>query len=359
MLVFFTALFIAVFAAYLARKSTSKVMSRCLLGIAFITMVLVPTLRSIRVGTDSREYVGYFNSIKSFPDVLSVGKTMGEYGFWTLDWLLHYVSDDYIILFFAIAVICVGCYQRAIVENSESIEISYFIYFTMGNYSFFFNGARQGIACAIYVLAVGQILKKNFIKYAALVLLAFFFHKTAIMMLPMYFILNRPNTFKSNLITLAIGCVAILSINTIVGVASSFDERYAAYGNSGEGGGYLTFAFGLILSTFFLLFKNSVRIGEREYGIFLNMFLFATMIGGVSSFLGVNPSGLLRYGTYFDQASIFLWPLVFKNISDRFQKFVIGYSLVAVQLVFFVLTTYRFSDRLPYEFNPMILNLFK
>jgi EpsG family len=359
MLVFLTTLFVVVFAAFLARKSESKILSRCLLGIAFITMVLVATVRSQHVGTDTGGYVAYFNGMKSFADVVVVGKQMGEYGFWILNWLLHFVSDDYVILFLAIAMIVVGCYQKGIVKYSESIEISFFLFIAGGYYSFFFNGARQAIACAIYFLAIGQMLEKNFIKYLAYVLLAFLFHKTAIMMVPMYFILNRPNTFKSNLITIVIGCAVILSINTIIGIASNIDERYASYGTSGEGGGYITACIGVSYAIFFLIFKNSVRIGEREYGLFLNMYLFATMIAAVTAFLGTNPSGLMRYGLYFDQSFIFLWPIVFKNISDRLQRFVIGFPFVILEIAYFIISSYRFSDRLPYEFNPMILNLFR
>ena len=74
MLVFLINLSIVILAAYLARETESKTLSRCLLGIAFISMVFVATVRSQRVGTDTSGYVGYFNEIKSFEDVVFVGK---------------------------------------------------------------------------------------------------------------------------------------------------------------------------------------------------------------------------------------------------------------------------------------------
>jgi hypothetical protein len=357
--VYFTLLIVVVLAAFLARRSESKIVSRSLLGVAFVSMVLVAGLRNQYVGTDSMAYVWFFNKTRTFMDAIILGEDMQEHGYWILTWLVHFVSNQYMALFFVIALIVVGCYQCAIVAYSESIEISFFVYITMGFYLFFFNGARQGIACAIYSLAIGQMLKKNFIKYLGLVLLAYLFHKTAIMMVPMYFFINRPNTLKNNLFIMVIGCIAMWYIDKIVGFATTIDARYATYGTGGGGGGYYSFGFTFILALFFLIFKDSIRIGRYQYDRFLNMFLFGAMIGVVSVLLRLDPSGLMRYGEYFNLTAIFMWPIVFKNLSGTLQRFVIGYSFVVLYLVFFAMTTAAFSNFLPYIFNPSVSSLFK
>jgi hypothetical protein len=357
--VYFTLLFIVVLAAFLARKSKSKILSRCLLGIAFASMVLVAGLRDRTMGEDTKSYVLFFNNIKTFTDVVVVGREMQEYGYWIMNWLLHFVSDDYMILLFAIAMIVVGCYQKAIVEYSASIEISFFVFITMGFYLFFFNGARQGIACAIYSLAIGQILKRNFIKYVGYVLLAFLFHKTAIVTLPFFFLFNRVNTFKNNLLIFLIGCVIVLFMDNIVAFASSFEPRYAGYGARGEGGGYYMVGFSLLSAIFFFIFKNSVRIDRARYDCFLNIYLFSVMIGLTSSILGTDPSGFLRYAAYFNLVAIFMWPIVFKNLTDRLSRFVVVYLFVIFSLVFLTMMTKRFGDNIPYRLNPSLSTLFK
>ena len=234
---------------------------------------------------------------------------------------------------------------------STNIVISFFVFITMGFYTWSFNGARQGIACAIYSLAIGQMLKRNFLKYVGYVLLAFLFHKTAIMTLPMYFVFNRPNSFKNNLFTIVLGFAAVMFIDSIIGVASSLDTRYAVYGTAGEGGGYILFGFDIVLSVFFLIFRNSIRSDRYQYDRFLNMFLFGVMITAVSTILNMDPSGLRRYNAYFDLGIIFMWPIVFKNINDRLPKFIIGYLFIIGYIIFFTMTTERFSDLVPYRFN--------
>ncbi len=355
MLVYFINLFIVVLAAFLARKSKSVILSRLLLGVAFTSMVLVAGLRDRSVGTDTGDYVSYFNKVKTLEDVDTVGKKMGEYGFWVMIWLIHFISNEYITFFFTIAIIVVICYQRSIVAHSDAIEISFFVYIAMGIYSFCLNGARQGIACAIYALALSPLLERKFIKYCIYVFLAYLFHKTAIMMLPVYFIFNKANTFRINLIIVLVGLTSAVFYENILAFASSIDTRYEAYGAVGRGGGYFMIGFTSVLGIFFFLFKKSIHIDRAQYDRFLNMYLFGMMISVVSMVLSTNPSGLLRYSLYFNVAAVFLWPIVFKNIPDRLSRFVVGYIFVIGYLVFYMMTTTAWSNLIPYKFNPSLL----
>jgi hypothetical protein len=357
MLFYFIMLFVVVLSTQMANRIKSpSTESRFFLLIAFSSMVLVAGMRDRTVGTDTGSYVRYFNDMRTFADVVVTSGKMWEYGFWLLTWLLHFISDQYVVYLFAIALIVVGCYQWSIVAYSENIGISFFVFITMGFYTFFFNGARQGIACAIYALAIGPLLERNFKKYLAYVLLAFLFHKSAIILLPVYFVFGRANTLKANMLILLTGCMVAYFFQQIVEVGAQFDARYEGYATAGEGGGYYTVAFVCALCLFFLLFRRSVRVDKDRYGLFLNMLMFGTMVGVVSSFLSTNPSGFLRYSVYFNIGSVFLWPIVFRNITDRSSKLLVGYFFVVGYLVYFALTTQRFSNLTPYTFNQSILN---
>jgi len=279
---------------------------------------------------------------------------MGEWGFWVLTWLAHLVSNEYAIYFTFIALVFIGCCMRAITLYSSSIAISLFVFISMGFYGEVFNGARQAVACGFFMLSIGPMLEGNFKKFLGFILIAFLFHKTAIMTLPAYLIFNKPNNLRNNLLIVLIGCVGLVFFERIVEIASTFDERYAEYANTDIGGGFKTVAFSVATAVFFLLFRSHVQIGRAWYDRFLNIFLFGVMIGIVSSILNANPSGILRYRIYFSQFVCFLWPIVFKNIPDRASKFLVWYIFIWVFLTFFVLTTQRFSNLVPYEFNSHI-----
>lgn len=354
MFVYLTVLIIVTLSANIALRSNSKIVSRLFLGLGFVSMVLVAGLRHRLVGTDSGNYVRIFNSIQEFTDILAPAGRSLEYGFWTLAWLPHFISDQYMVYFLFIALIVIGCYQSTILKYSEHLGISYFVFITMGFYTFFFNGARQGMACAVYALAISPLFDRNFKKYFFIVLLATLFHKSALITLPVYFIFNKANTMKTNALIVFIGCAGAYFLQSIVEIASRFDSRYSTYADSGVGGGYLIVTFICSLCLFFLFYKKSVHVCQEQYGLFLNLFVFGAVISLVPTLFGVNPSGLLRLNLYFNISAIFLWPIVFKNLKTRSTKILFSYMFIALYVVYFVLTTQRFSNLTPYMFNSSV-----
>jgi len=314
-------------------------------------MVLVAGLRDGSVGTDSVYYLIFFDRITSFDEVVKYGNDTLEYGYWTLNWLVHYLSDQYMALFFAIATIVIGCYLRAIFENSRNVAISLFLFISMGHYTFFFNGARQGIACAICSLAIKPLIDRNIWKYLGCVALAVTFHKTAIIMVPVYFLFGRKNTLMRNLLFWFLGVFCAVAIQPLVAIASSFDERYSKYGDSGDGGGYIIVAFYLLLTLFFLGCKGLITIDRKRYHIFLNMLVFGSVISLVSVFFRLNPSGILRLCLYFNVSAIFLWPILFRNILDQSARYFLVGAFSLFYVAFYILTTSRFSKLTPYSLN--------
>ena len=65
--------------------------------------------------------------------------------------------------------------------------ISLFVYITLGQYAFCFNGERQALAIAIYILAIQYIKSRDFKKYCLIVLIAALFHKTIIVAITVIF----------------------------------------------------------------------------------------------------------------------------------------------------------------------------
>lgn len=353
MLIYFYVLAISVLSVFIAQKKQSVITSRILLGITFTILVLCAGLRDRTIGTDTGSYVGFFSNIKYFGDVVDIGSKMQEYGFWTLIWLVHFISNEYVFFLTAIALICVGCYQWAIVSYSSNRLVSFFIYICT-LYTACFNGARQAIACAIFSLALGPLLNRNFIKYFGIIILAFLFHKTAILMLPVYFIVNRPNSLKNNVLIIMLGCMIVFFASELLEVAARFEPRYAEYGVRGAGGGYLMLAFSVSNFIFFFIYKKFVRNDRARYDCFLNMYMLGILIGLGSAVMGTNPSGIFRLRYYLTYSNIFIWPIIINNLNTRLSKFFVGYSVGVIYTIFFILTTIAFSDLVPYKFNPSI-----
>jgi len=352
MLAYLVVMVVVVIVSSIASITRSSFIRYVMLSIAFLAMVLVPGLRDASVGTDTSNYVGYFERIRTFSDVARLGVETQEYGFWVLTWLVHFVSDQYVAYFITIAVIVIGCYQYVIVTYSRNITISFFLFFTSGVYTFFFNGARQGVACAIYALTIGPLLKHQISRYITLVLVASLFHKTAIGMLPIYFIFDRPNNLKGNMIIAVLGIVTSIFFQGIIGTASSvLDPRYSGYAAREASGGYFVVGLDVVFLAFFLFFKKHVVDYREEYDRYLNMLFFGTMIGIVSSLAGVDPSGFLRFAFYSSLSSVLLWPIVFRNMPERLPRFVVGFLFIFGFIILYTLETIRFSNLTSFRFN--------
>jgi len=326
------------------------------LTMGFLTMVLVAGVRDQSVGTDSGTYVRVFESTVSFADNMEAANKTGEYGYWLLSWFVRLFSDHYVFLFSTIAIIVVGCYHRTIYRYSFNPVISFYAFISLGFYTFFFNGARQGIACAICALSIGPLIKGEFKKYLIVVLTATLFHKTAIIMLPLYFLLRMKSSVHTTLLFFVLGLLSALSLSFIVESISQFDSRFQGYAIAGDGGGVVMSTFNILFWLFFYLFRKWVALPRiKYYDIFLNMLFFSAVISLISLLFRINPSGVLRLTMYFNIGAIFLLPICYESFANRGSKTVFISISGFFLFVYFFMTTSSFSHLVPYKLNSMLL----
>jgi hypothetical protein len=288
-----------------------------------------------------------------------MGFVDNEYGFWVLNWAAHLVSDNYASLFFLIASIVVGCYLYAMNRHSVNLPISVFVFFTAGFYTFLYNGARQSVACSICAIALGPLMERKFAAYLGLVLLATAFHKTAIVMLPIYFIVDSSMSGKRVIVYVLAGSVAALFLEKAVEFSATIDPRYADYAVSGEGGGFVMVSFTLSLCMFFFLYRKHVVVHRHQYFVLLNLLMFGGIISVISTVFRIAPSGILRLSLYFNVSTLFLWPIVFANVQRPIVRVVGQHLFVLGYAGFFVLSVSHFGELVPFRVNPALaLDLF-
>lgn len=92
----------------------------------------------------------------------------------------------------------------------------------------FMNGIRQNIAFCIFIFAIRYIESKSFFKYLLLIALATLFHKSAVILLPLYFVWMIKREWFSNvyvqlvLLLLSFCVVFINPIQAIIGYVDDF-----------------------------------------------------------------------------------------------------------------------------------------
>lgn len=288
---------------------------------AFVAMVLVAGMRGSSVGTDTSGYARGYEA-ERVSTLTDVWDRRSEPGYFLLSLAARYASDNYWAILTASAVLVIFCYMWTIYRLSTSPTISLFVFITMGHYTFFFNGARQGLAAAVCCLAFTSLIAGRFWRYAFFVAIAFLFHRTAILTLPLYFVFRRRCSFWYVAALMVGAAVFVCFLQVFLSLGVFINERYAIYGEMEAVGGRWLTVFYVLLSVFFLLFRPAVVAEDRRaYDCFLNMLIFGTTV-----YVGVTISGayveLTRFAFYFHVALVFLWPIVFRSVqrpSSQFQ----------------------------------------
>lgn len=165
-------------------------------ALSFIPVFLVSALR-YQVGIDYMSYSWIFDAVRRGE------KIHAEMGFRWLNELILMFTNKNQWIFIVTSVITLALIFYGIFKHSASPAISIFLLVTMGYLFSSFNILRQYVAVAIIFASLRLIKENRFIPFVALVVIAMLFHKTAIVMLPFYF-LTRLRLKQSYLIMITL-----------------------------------------------------------------------------------------------------------------------------------------------------------
>ncbi|WP_017401298.1 EpsG family protein [Acinetobacter radioresistens] len=342
MLPYILILFLVILWIWVEKKS----LNRDALWIPLSFLILFASFRNYRVGTDTGNYVKNFISqlnyqYFNFNDNVEIGYQLIEYS------LLRF-THNYFWLLFVTSFIVVFCYLYVFKKYSKDYISSVFIFITLGTYTFFFNGLRQGIAMAIFALAIPYLVKRKFSKYFLICILASFFHSSALLMLPFYFLVNL-NIRILYKITLAFLSSLLLSKFLITYIATT-NQRYESYSQTSENsGGLITLAFYVVVFIIMYISSYLYKIKDREFLQILTFYSVGVVFMIPVALLESNPSGPQRLLPYFTWVLALILPYLYKKINNKY-IYIISFFFA---LIYFYLTTSRFSNLTPYTINPI------
>lgn len=322
-----------------------KAINRKSFWLPLVTLVLFFSVRSNQVGTDTQVYTYNFDNsldVKYFDFNENV-----ELGYQLLEYSILQFTDNYFWLFFISGLMVVCLYLKVIIKYSVNYLLSIFLFITLGVYTFFFNGLRQGIAMAIFTSALPYLLERKVIPYVLVCLFASLFHITGLFMIPFYFLVNLTVKPLYKIISTFLGSLFISSF--LINYLATTNERYEQYTEASEqAGGLLTLGFYNILLLFIYLIIRLYKITD-EYTIKLFTFYAVGVVFIIPiAMLGVMASGPQRLLTYFTWTLVLILPVIFKKINNIY----ITSLAVLIFLVYFILTTTTFSNLTPYVINP-------
>jgi transmembrane protein EpsG len=325
--------------------------------ISLVPIILISSLRSNSVGTDTENYniifteiVDLWSSFDNFYLLIFLFEPL----YYSLQLLVKYFNFDFTVLLFSVSIII-----WFVIYFSSKNRIKYFyhvIFFSItGGFLFFtFNGVRQAIAMAFVFLSVNYFIDSKKKKFFLTIFVASLFHYSAILLIPIIWFISKINFQKVHWIIIFF--VALMIPESVFYSSISYIFSYFPFYSNyikdiiQDGYGLSTITFGVFLNYIILLlpllyFKVS-KINSYNKLIF-NISFFG-------AFLYIIFSGNMifqRFIVYFTFFQIFQYSLIFdylKKINKKYDKMILTLFFF---IVFLIKIFVNDSGISPYIFN--------
>ncbi|MCD8025724.1 MAG: EpsG family protein [Clostridiales bacterium] len=174
---------------------------------------------------DTSTYIGSFNSISSdfstgWSEINWDGKNPG-FDIFNL-FFKCFISDDFQWWLMTIAIVSGACIMIVLRKYSVNFFFSAFLFISMLTFTWMMNGMRQFICVAVLFLCCDWIRDGKFVRFTIVVLLMSTFHMTALLMIPVYFVVRcRPWSRRIGLFIIAIILICIFAEPFFDGVDSA------------------------------------------------------------------------------------------------------------------------------------------
>jgi transmembrane protein EpsG len=269
-----------------------------------------------------------------------------DYGFIILQILLKKITNDPQLLLFITALVTNVCIVIVLYKYARLFELAIYLYITTGAYIVSMNGIRQYLAASILFLGTIFIVKGEWKKYFGIVFLASSFHQTALILLPIYFIVRRKAWTNSTMIVLVIGIVFTAFFGQLSTLLFTMmeDTQYGIYSEFEEGGANIIRVIISGLPLILAYFKqDKLRTLWPQIDIIVNM----SIIGFVFMVISSQNWIFARFSIYFGLYNLILIPWIVKLFDIKSQR--IFYYLIVI--FYFLYHAYEYSSIIQYESN--------
>ncbi len=241
------------------------------------------------------------------------------------------------MVFAVFALVTLIFFLKAFIAQSESFSQSFFLFMTLGLYFQTFNTVRYYLALSVALFSMRYVLEKDFMKFVFWILVAAMFHKSVLLVIPVYWIAScqwkRWHVVAGLMVSLACYVAQKLILQLALLLYPSYKNTIYL-----EGGGsrihVLRILAVLALYGWFEWYtkdklKNNLCYKKIQFYGHLNLLAFAA--GTFFSFLPV----VTRIVYYFSVSQLFMIPLILQNIDDKIVQKRVGRIIYAVCIVYF------------------------
>ena len=319
--------------------------ARVHLFMAVVTFAVIVFFAGMRTTVgDTTAYIKMFKEYPLFQNAYDVifDSTAREPGFRLFSILIKtYISDNYTVWLSMIAIISGICVLFPLYKYSCNFGVSAFLFIASCQFSWMFNGMRQFLVAAIIFSCTGLILKNKTLSYIIIVCILSTIHKSALILIPMYFIAQGEPWNKRTL--LFIGCIVLAMIfttkftNLLTDVVEQTDYATSVneFKSTDDGTSLIRILVESVPIIMAFIYRNKIKDKLTPIiKLSINMSLIASGLYIISK---LARSGILlgRLPIYFSMYNLILLPWLLKNLFEKKEKNLIYYIMIVCYFLFF------------------------
>jgi len=309
-----------------------------LLIFAFFIMWLVAGLR-YETGGDWPTYTLFFENVETISNVLKneapiYNESYMEPAYKLLNSAIKEANGNIQIVFLIVALINACLLFKCLKSYTNYPLMGVFIYFSSIYMVIDMIAIRQAVAVMCFFVAIKFVYTRKFVPYLIVLLVAFLFHRSVILLFPLYFFINREASasiyWTTFLLSLAIFFLNIQWMNGLLTfVANLIGGTNGAiikmYQSSSTYGVSRVFSVGAIINIIlFIIFMAKRRefLKFKYFTVFFNLFMLNFVVFFVFYEL-IEVSNRYRY--YFLISNLILLPYfidIYSNWGMKFSVFI-------------------------------------
>ncbi len=342
--------------------------NRVCLAAIFVILFALSAAR-VNVGNDYAKYVEFMHLVNCDSYVPT------EIGFNLVVKILYGLSgyENFLLVFAFYAFVTVFLFLLAMYEGSDDFPLTFFLFMALGYYFQTFSTVRYYLALAMALYAMKFVLRRQWGRFLVLVLLGSAFHKSLLVVIPLYFLASLPWK-KWQLALAAVFCSTFLFLQdfylkVVVFLYPTYEdteylEGGTSYINILRCAGVLVFA-GIVV----FLEKRGTDAGRTKedekndtdvmkedrltedprFWFYFYLNLGALVLYVFCSFLPI----ISRIGYYLTVSQILFLPMLLGRIPDKRWRKIFRLGVILAAVLYFVMYMSRASNDgvliLPYK----------
>ena len=246
-------------------------------------------------------------------------------------------GENYLLVFGFFAFVTIGIFLKALYEQADDFSMAFFLFMTLGIYFRTFNTVRYYFVLAITLYSFRYVLRKEYGKFLLLIVLAAFFHKSVLVVIPIYLIANMPWK-KWHMAALTIGAAGmVLCQDLIMKVAlelyPSYKDTIFLQTETGLSGNLMSVLRCVAVLTLAIICYQDAWKERQENRFYFKLNFLAILLYLCGSFLPL----VGRIGYYLMTSHVLFIPAILGSIRNEKKKKIFTLLVILAGVFYFLL----------------------